>query len=173
MVGNNVAGQNIGQVCAEIVNSGNVDTVKLKYDVTGSSGCLKQVHAYLGDSIPMNGVNPNVDAFPANAKINAACAKTYTVTVPLSLDCHTGSEFTNKIFKLAAQSVVLFTDGNGQQTLWSAGKEFGGGATYSEAPISCKCTIPTRAPTKIPTKQPTKVRVATMSCCAYDVCVHS
>jgi hypothetical protein len=163
---NMMAGQHLlaGTVCVELVNGGSGDSAKITYDTSGTAYCLSEVQAYIGDTIPVNSKgNPSIGHFPAKAVMSAGtCVKTYTVTTPLSPDCSSGDEFTNRIFKVAAHSSVQFADGSGGQTAWSVGKDItvgGSWASYSEASISCKCIVPTKAPTKAPTAAPTKVRL--------------
>jgi hypothetical protein len=158
-----LAGQYIpaGHACVEIINSA-TDTLKITYDMTSSAACLKSVHAYIGDSIPVNNAgNPAPGNFPMTDDPSGTCVKTYTFTTSLPTDCSSDRTFANKISKLAAHASVQFTDGNGGQTAWSVGKDIKAGgswATYSEVNWSCSCgSGPVAAPVKAPTKAPTKV----------------
>jgi hypothetical protein len=140
-----LAGQTIpaGQVCAEIFNTGSSSNATITYDMSTSAACLKEVHAYLGDTIPANSKgNPTPGNFPYTALISAACLKKYSFTMPLSPDCSPGNEYVNRPYKMAAHASVDFTDGNGSQTAWSVGKEVtpgGSWATYSEVVLNCAC----------------------------------
>jgi hypothetical protein len=158
---NMLAGQYIpaGSVCVEVVN-GATDTVKITYDTTTSAACLKQVHAYIGDTIPTNNAgNPMIGNFPLTDDVVGSCVKTYTFTTSMPTDCSTTNTFTNKTFKLAAHASVQYTDGNGGQTAWSVGKDIKNGgswATYSEVILSCSCG-PVPATAKAPTKVSTSI----------------
>ncbi|GKZ00159.1 hypothetical protein MPSEU_000969100 [Mayamaea pseudoterrestris] len=155
------AGQhyNAGQVCTELLNGDNGDSVKITYDTTGSNYCLTEVQAYFGDTIPANKAgNPMIGNFPAKSTMNGSCIKTYTLQTPLVPGCAAGAEFMNRVYKFAAHSHVQFADGSGGQTAWTDGKDIttgGSWAMYSEAALNCKCVAPTKAPTRSPTKLPT------------------
>jgi hypothetical protein len=142
-----------GTVCAELVNGGSGDSVKITYDTSGTDYCLTEVQAYFGDTIPVNKAgNPSIGQFPAKATMIGSCIKTYSLSTPLSPDCKAGAEFMNRVFKFAAHSHVQFSNGSGGQTAWSVGKDIRAGgswATYSEATIGCTCIAPTKSPTKV------------------------
>jgi hypothetical protein len=148
-----------GVVCAEIINS-DTDTVLITYDTTGTTACLEEVQAYIGNSIPVaKDGNPRIGNFPAKSLLTGTCVKTHSMTAFLSPDCKKGAEFANNVYKLAAHASVQFIGGT-QETAWSTGKPItpgGSWATYSEVILSCKCLAPTKLPTKAPTKKPTKV----------------
>jgi hypothetical protein len=158
-----LAGQHIpaGQACVEVINDA-ADTVKITYNTTSSAACLKSVHAYIGNSIPVNNAgNPAPGNFPMIDDPAGSCVKTFTFTTALPMDCSSTSTFTNKVFKLAAHASVQFTDGNGGQTAWSVGKDIkdgGSWATYSEVTLSCSCgSGQVASPVTTPVKAPTKV----------------
>jgi hypothetical protein len=141
-----------GKVCAEIIN-GDTDTVKITYDTSGTSYCLREVQAYLGDSIPTGSKgNPNIGLFPAKMIISEACAKTATVTTNLAKQCSASTPYSNWLTKLAAHSSVQLSNGTGGQTAWSVGKPItpgGSWAMFTELNINCACAVPTNSPTKV------------------------
>jgi hypothetical protein len=151
---NMLAGQfySAGKVCVEIVNA-DVDKARITYDTSGTSYCLKEVQAYLGDSIPVGSKgNPNIGIFPAKAVISDACAKTYTVTTDLQKQCSTETMYSSWLAKLAAHASVQYADGSNGQTAWSVGKKVnptGSWAMYTELNLSCECVVPTESPTKV------------------------
>jgi hypothetical protein len=151
-----MAGQyhDAGIVCAELVNGGNGDMVKITYDTSSTDYCLIEVQAYLGSSIPVGSTgNPNVGLFPAKATMTADdCVQTVTVTMPLVPGCADGASYMDEMLKLAAHASVEFADGSGGETAWSVGQDINNGgswASYSEASLSCHCVVPTKAPTKV------------------------
>ena len=60
---NALAGRTIpaGRVCIEIQNSDGSDMVKITYNTTGTDYCLKEIQAYLGDSIPVGGTGTSLE----------------------------------------------------------------------------------------------------------------
>ena len=155
-----------GRVCIEIQNSDTSDTAKITYNTTGTDYCLREIQAYLGDTIPVGITgNPTIGLFPAKPPVNPipdACAKTYTVTTTLAKQCSVSTPYTNWVQKLAAHSSVEFANGTGHQTAWSVGSKINGGtkgswAMFTQITLNCNCVAPTKAPTVAPTKVPTKV----------------
>ena len=160
-------------MCAELENGGTGgDKVKIEYNTNSSGYCMTQIHAYAGDSVPVNQAgNPEPGQFPANVNLGS-CLATYTVTLPLPQNCTTGNEFSNTVTKLAAHASMQLTSGGGGQTAWSNGTKIvdqGNWAMISELDISCRCIVPTAAPTKAPTKVPTKVRSLPEPCLLFVV----
>ena len=168
MCTNMLAGKTIpaGRVCIEIQNSDASDTAKITYNTTGTAYCLKDVKAYVGESIPVERTgNAATDLFPAKTPVNPipdACAKTYTVTTTLPKQCSVSTPYTNWVLRLAAQASVQFSNGTGVQTAWSVGPKInlnpkGCWGMYTPLTLNCNCVAPTKAPTVAPTKVPTKV----------------
>ena len=109
-----------------------------------------EVHANLGATIPVNGAgNPQINLFSSDVTLAtnekkitiSSCVTSYTVTLPLNPQCKRGAEFSNMIYKLAAQAVVKFLGGT-KEVAWSDGPKInddGSWATYTEMELDCDC----------------------------------
>lgn len=147
---NMLAGRNIpaGTVCAEILNDA-VDTLRVTYNTTATLFCLTQVHMYLGNAIPLTSTGqPYPGGFPVNMDLGTStCLKTQTVSLPLTQQCSTTSEYASMSVQLAAHASVRYFDGSNTQTAWSTGQLItpkGNWATFTPLDIGCKCAGPSQ-----------------------------